>query len=213
MVLQPTVMGIADDSSGRFGRFYGQPRAVDWWRVVMRLVLLYGPPGVGKLTIGRQLAEMTGFKLFHNHLTVNAVEAVFPRGTDSWQRLIRAMRCLMVAEAARAGVDVVMTFALGAGEGAARAYVEAAESNGGRVHLVRLTCADEVLLTRVGAAERAALGKLTDPARLRELLDSSHRPRELGFGESLTIDTTDTAPAEAARRIVEHYGLPVRTPG
>ncbi len=37
----------------------------------MQLVYLYGPPGVGKLTVARELVALTGFKLFHNHLAVN----------------------------------------------------------------------------------------------------------------------------------------------
>jgi hypothetical protein len=176
-------------------------------------VLLYGPPGVGKLTVGRELAELTGFRLFHNHLTVDVVEALFSRGTESWRRLLGEIRTLMVAEAARAGVDLVMTFALGSGEEAARAYVEAIESNGGRAHLVRLVCAEEVLLGRIGNRDREGLGKLTDPVKLRELLGTSHRPRALGFGESLTIDTTEMGPAEAAGRVAEHYGLARRTTG
>lgn len=126
----------------------------------MHAVLLYGPPGVGKLTVGRELAELTGFRLFHNHLTVDAVEALFPRGTESWSRMLREIRTLMVAEAARAGVDLVMTFArsLGSGEKGAPAYVEAIESNGGRAHLVQLVCAEEVLMGRVGSPDREALG-------------------------------------------------------
>jgi hypothetical protein len=47
----------------------------------MRLVVLYGPPGVGKLTVGTALSELTGFKLFLNHLTVNLVTSVFPPGS------------------------------------------------------------------------------------------------------------------------------------
>ncbi len=35
----------------------------------MQLVFLYGPPGVGKLTVGNALSALTGYKLFHNHLT------------------------------------------------------------------------------------------------------------------------------------------------
>ena len=46
----------------------------------MRLVVLYGPPGVGKLTVGTELSELTGFKLFHNHLTVNLVTSVIHSG-------------------------------------------------------------------------------------------------------------------------------------
>ena len=39
----------------------------------MTLVFIYGPPGVGKLTTARALAELTGFRVFHDHLTVNLV--------------------------------------------------------------------------------------------------------------------------------------------
>ncbi len=50
----------------------------------MQLVFLYGPPGVGKYTIGLELAARTGFRLLHNHLTVNLVSAVFERDSDVW---------------------------------------------------------------------------------------------------------------------------------
>jgi shikimate kinase len=36
----------------------------------MKLVILFGPPAVGKMTVGQQLANLTGFKLFHNHMTI-----------------------------------------------------------------------------------------------------------------------------------------------
>jgi hypothetical protein len=88
----------------------------------MRLVFLYGPPAVGKLTVGRELAALTGFKLFHNHLGVNAVQAVFPRGTESWNRLVGQLWIAVLVEAARVGVDLVMTWAHGAGEDVPRRY-------------------------------------------------------------------------------------------
>jgi hypothetical protein len=61
----------------------------------MRVFYLYGPPGVGKLTVGTSLAALTGFRLFHNHLTVNLATAVFPRETEPWRELIRHVRALL----------------------------------------------------------------------------------------------------------------------
>src|ERR1700687_711257 len=75
----------------------------------MRLVVLYGPPGVGKLTIGTELSELTGFKLFHNHLTVDLVTSVFPPGSEAWNRLARRIRLAVFAEAAHEGVDLILT--------------------------------------------------------------------------------------------------------
>ena len=48
----------------------------------MRLVFVYGPPGVGKLTVARELAGRTGFKLLPNHLTANLASALYPHGSD-----------------------------------------------------------------------------------------------------------------------------------
>jgi len=42
----------------------------------MKLVFIYGPPASGKLTVARELATLTGYRLFHNHLIVDAVAAV-----------------------------------------------------------------------------------------------------------------------------------------
>ena len=41
----------------------------------------------GKLTIARELAARTAVALFHNHLIVDAVGAVFPFGTKAFSRL------------------------------------------------------------------------------------------------------------------------------
>ena len=48
----------------------------------MNLVFIYGPPGVGKLTVAKELAGLTGYKLFHNHLSIDWVLPVFDFGSD-----------------------------------------------------------------------------------------------------------------------------------
>ena len=48
---------------------------------IMRIVILFGLPGVGKLTIAKGLARLRGYRVFHNHLIFDAVEAVFPFGS------------------------------------------------------------------------------------------------------------------------------------
>jgi hypothetical protein len=175
----------------------------------MRLVFVYGPPAVGKLTISLELAALTGFKVLHNHLTVNPIVAVFERNSPPYSRLLREFRVRMLEEAAIAGIDLIATWAYPRdGEAAAQAYFEAVESRGGRVHLVRLVCDRAVLLARVGDDSRRAMDKLTDPARLDLLLDERFEPRQLPFGESLVIDTTNLSPHEAAARIAAHHDLP-----
>ena len=47
----------------------------------MNLVFIYGPPGVGKLSVARELARATGYKLFDNHVSIACAESVFEFGT------------------------------------------------------------------------------------------------------------------------------------
>ena len=39
----------------------------------MHLVCIFGPPAVGKMTVGRELSRQTGSKLLHNHMTIEPV--------------------------------------------------------------------------------------------------------------------------------------------
>lgn len=52
------------------------------------LVFIVGPPAVGKMTVGHELAKRTGLKLFHNHHTIDLALRFFPFGTPPFQRLV-----------------------------------------------------------------------------------------------------------------------------
>lgn len=49
-----------------------------------RVIILYGPPGVGKLTVGQALAKKTDLKLFHVHLLADLVSSLFDTGTKNF---------------------------------------------------------------------------------------------------------------------------------
>ncbi len=175
----------------------------------MRLVVLYGPPGVGKLTVGSVLSALTGFRLFHNHLTVDLVTSVFLPNTDGWNRLARRVRLAVFEEAARERVDLILTRAprdAGPSEvDRVRTMTEPIRAAGGAVVFVQLTCAREVLLQRVREEPRQRQGKLTNPNVLIEMYDLGAR---LPCEPHLRVDTTHMAPAEAAARIAAHFALP-----
>ena len=178
----------------------------------MRLVLLYGPPGVGKLTVGTELAVLTGFKLFHNHLTVDLVTSLFPFRAEAWVRLLRRIRRDAFEEAAREGVDLILTIARVSGtdvvEGI-RTTIEPVTSAGGTVLCVQLACDRTVWVERVQNDARRVRGKLTDPQAVIDQYDLEAR---LPFEPQVRIDTTHAPPAEAAAQIAEHFALPILPP-
>ena len=79
----------------------------------MQLVLIFGPPAVGKMTVGRSLAARSEFRLLHNHALLEPLLEVFDYGTPPFVRLLDSMRRQVVQEAAEARVDLILTYVLG----------------------------------------------------------------------------------------------------
>jgi hypothetical protein len=174
----------------------------------VQLVFIHGPAAAGKLTIARLVAARTGFALFHNHLVVDAVGAVFPFGSPEFRRLRERFWLETFEAAAVAGRSLVFTFNPEASVSPSfpQDTVAAVEPQGGRVRFVALTCPPEELARRVDAPDRAAFGKLRDPALFRRLSAEGafdYPP----IGSELAVDTAANSPEAAAERIAEALQL------
>ncbi|WP_199750190.1 AAA family ATPase [Amycolatopsis sp. WAC 04169] len=80
----------------------------------MDFVVIFGPPAVGKMTVGEELCKLTGFKLFHNHMAVEPVLGIFPFGSPPFGRLVDEFRRRVIEEAADAALPgLVYTYVWG----------------------------------------------------------------------------------------------------
>ena len=172
----------------------------------MTFVLLYGPPAVGKLTVAQELAKLTGFKVFHNHLSIDLVETVFPRGTLSFGRVGKSIRQLVFEEATRENVSLIFTYvyAYPQDNPEVQWMLEAVEKHGATTLLVQLSCTPEKLNERVGADSRRAKNTILDAELLNELLTTYDLFTPYSALPSLQLDTTDTPPRETAAAIAAH---------
>ena len=176
----------------------------------MDLVYLYGPPAVGKLTIATELARRTGFRVFHNHLSIDCVRPLFDFGTEPFWRQVHAIREGILAEAAREGTNLIFTtvYAGETSEPQTSRRFEAVLGHGGRVHPVRLTCDRMIMEARVTDQGRRDLGKLASVDGLRSAWAKEDLAAIIPGAESLHLDTGELSPAAAADKIIETLGLP-----
>ena len=174
----------------------------------MKLIFLYGPPAVGKYTVGTALAAQTGYKLFHNHLTVDVVRVLFDDDDGRRRPLLVDLRLQVIAAAADANIDLIFTLAYTAGESDAFVdqVIEAVTTRGGTIHFVRLHAPDATLFGRLNNESRHRLGKPTDPERLHRKLLTPVRG-EIDYLSSIDIDTSKNTPAESAQCIIGTFHL------
>jgi hypothetical protein len=161
-------------------------------------------------TLGVELAARTGFRLLHNHLTVNLVSAVFERNSEVWPRMLRKVRRDIVTEAAGQDISLIMTAVFDGtleNVNAWRSMLEPVEAQGGAALFVQLICEREELLRHVQQEQRRALDKLVDTARMTELLARFDMFSAAPFERHSCLDVTHVAPSDSATAIIQHYGI------
>jgi deoxyadenosine/deoxycytidine kinase len=177
----------------------------------MKLIFIYGSPASGKLTVANEIAKRTGFRVFHNHLSIDCIEPIFEFGSPPFFRLIELIRYEVVAEAAREDRNLVYTFcyAKDLDDAHAAEVARRVEENGGEVCFVQLVCDKEVLKQRVTEESRKLHGKAGTPEQMDYYFRTYDLFSPVPGRESLRIDNTDLPAEDAAQQIVDHYGLQV----
>jgi adenylate kinase len=177
----------------------------------MKLIFLYGLPGVGKLTVARELSKLTGARIFHNHLVVDLVNSVFEFGSEPFVELREAIWLAVFSKAVAAELDcLIFTFAFDRTVqksfiGNVRSVIEGNEH--GEVLFVRLTCSPEELERRIADPSRKKFAKLNSVTQFRELQESGAFVDPGIPAAQLVVDTTQLPAVEAAELIASKLEL------
>lgn len=77
----------------------------------MKLIIILGPPAVGKMTVGHELEKITNLRLFHNHMTIDLVDPFFSYSTKTGKRLVKLFRKKIFEEVASSDLEgLIFTF-------------------------------------------------------------------------------------------------------
>lgn len=191
----------------------------------MHLVLVIGPPAVGKMTVGQEIARRTTYRLFHNHQSIDPLLSVFDYGSTSFTRLNEMIRREVFAEAIASGIPGLIFSCVVALDDQAdirrvEGYVRPVIEAGGRVDVVELTADLATRVAREGSENRLlhksskrdvdwARGNVHDMERDFVMTAAGLPDGRLPWPwPHVVVDTVADPPPVTAERIIDHLQLP-----
>lgn len=186
----------------------------------MKFIVIFGPPAVGKMSVGQELAKLTGFKLFHNHMTIELVLNFFEFGDPRFHNLVSEFRRRVFEEVAASELPgLIFTYVWALDLESEKKYIDSVceifREKRADVYFVELKAELSERLKRNESDSRLTeKPSKRDVERSKELLlkdEEKYRFNSDGdfFYQDnyLKINNTHLSPDEAALRIVETFGF------
>jgi hypothetical protein len=170
----------------------------------MILIFLYGYPGVGKLTVARELAKITDFRVFHNHLTVDLLLSVFEFGSPEFVQLRDRIWIDTMTAAARSELPgLIFTFC--PESSVPRDFIvrlkDRLASLGAEISFINLFCPDNILKDRIANSSRREFRKLQN----FEVFEKGKKDGYYDFPvlpeSAITIDNSNLSAYQVAQQI------------
>ncbi len=184
----------------------------------MKFVIIFGPSAVGKMSVGKALAEKTGLKLYHNHMSIEAVRPVFDFGTPEFNRLVEMNRIEMFKAAAKSDLQgLIFTFVWALDLPSEFEYINRAvkifEEEDAEIFYIELEASLETRLIR----NKHEIRLLEKPSKRNiEVAESilfheqkyqlNTKDGEFHKPNFLKINNENLSPQEVAEIIVKHFG-------
>ena len=78
----------------------------------MKIIFIFGPQSVGKMSVGQELEKLIGLKLFHGHMTSDIISPFFPYpNSDEGRRLVNLYRWEFFKSVSKSSLEgIIYTF-------------------------------------------------------------------------------------------------------
>jgi len=188
----------------------------------MDFVVIFGPPAVGKMTVGYELAKLTGMKVFHNHMTIDLILEFFPYGHEKFYNLVSEFRQRILEEIATSELPgAIFTYVWALDQPGDKeqidSYSQIFKQQGADVYYVELEADfDERLERNKSDFRLSKKPSKRDTSRTEKNLlktESQYTMNTDGdffYQENyLKINNTNLSPEETAKQIVEPFGFEI----
>ena len=189
----------------------------------MKLVIIFGPHAVGKMTVGQELAKITDLKLFHNHMTIDIVADLFENMPQERRRLTEMFRNEIFKSFASSNeYGMIFTYMWALERKDDWDYIDNLEnmfkSNGAEVYYVELEADYDIRLQR-NKTENRLLNKpskrnIEKSENLFKDIENRHRlnsyPGEIKKENYIKINNTHVSPENIAKIIKDRFRLQKR---
>ena len=185
-----------------------------------KIVIVFGPQAVGKMTVGEELAKETKLKLFHNHMTIDLVSNFFSYGSKEGKYLVHLFRKEIFETVAKSDLEgIIFTYVWAFDMKADWEYIENIknlfESNNADVYYVELcTSLEERLKRNITENRLAKKPTKRDTTWTEEELLSTNKThrlnsnnKELKFKNYIKINNTNLTAKEVANKIRKEFNL------
>lgn len=186
----------------------------------MKLVIIFGPPAVGKMTVGQELEKLTGLKLFYNHMSLELVNKFFDFGTPHFRKLDKTIRFEIFKEIANSDIEgLIFTIVWAFNEQEDEEYIdeiiEVFQKRDPEVCLIELKTDLKIRLERNKHPHRLKHKPSKRDVAFSEkaLLSSESMYRMNSFDGELPekpifkIDNNNLSPMEVAKKIKKQFDL------
>lgn len=187
----------------------------------MNLILLTGPPAVGKMTVGQELSKQLGYPLFHNHHSIELTLELFSWGTPEFKAINSGIRELVFDTVAKSKnmegfiFTIVVAYDLLIDVEEIKKVFDTFSVHGWQPHLVDLYAPLEIRLARNPTANRL---EHKPSKRNLEFSDENLLKMEQKYQMSaednpfpnayyLKIDNSSLSPVEVAEQIIAEFSL------
>ncbi len=176
----------------------------------MLLVFLHGPAAAGKYTVAKELAALTGFELYHNHVVVDEVLQRHAFGTREFvAERDRRWREFFTRFPSADRPNVIFTF--NPENTVPQEFIDwlfiGLTRRGVVITSVEITAREAIIEERIVSKQRQQFRKLTDLALYRQLRDAGTFNTPVIPRTDLRIDTGKLKPSESAAQITRHLEL------